>query len=627
MVTSGSKTLLLHLRRAALLGAGPEISDGQLLEQFISRRDEAAFATLVRRHGPLVFGVCRRIIGNVHDAEDAFQATFLVLARKAANIARREAVGNWLYGVAYRTARRAKAAATRRWAREKQVNNMPHPMVEPVDCIQDLAPVLDEEVNKLADKYRLPLVLCLLEGRPRRQVARHLNLPEGTLSTRLARARKILDQGLRRRGVTLSAGALATILGSDAALASVPLPLASSTVKAAISVAAGSAAASWTVSAKVVVLTEGVLNALLLTKLGIALGVLLAASILACGVATLAPPSLVIAQTPDRGQAPAARKQPKPGHHSSGPGTLLLWREEGPITMTPEGKEGAVLAPVKDTKPGFEGRLSPDGSRAAYVVDADPDADPSVRKPPWPFKLVVSKLGAAEPTAVVDLSAHGLVLTWAPNGKRLAVTKETAPMTFESVLLDPETGKIEPLNLPAGVRIMDWSRDGKTFLVVHRHDNKYQLGLTVSGGKDVRMLTDLKRRFGYDTVGRFSPDGAKVLYADADPADERANKWGVSCKPHLLDVASKKVEPLPDFPANAQALGVAWAPDGMRIAYIWRQLYPDLLKKDRVNANETAIPTESFLVVADANGRNAKTVYSAKGNFAFNTVLGGIDWR
>jgi DNA-directed RNA polymerase specialized sigma24 family protein len=124
------------------------------------------------------------MIGNIHDAEDAFQATFLVLARKAASIVPREAVGNWLYGVAYRTARRAKATASRRWAHEKQVKNMPQHTVEPVDCIQDLGPVLDEEVNKLADKYRLPLVLCDLEGRPRKQVARRLKLPEGTLSTR-----------------------------------------------------------------------------------------------------------------------------------------------------------------------------------------------------------------------------------------------------------------------------------------------------------------------------------------------------------------------------------------------------------------------------------------------------------
>src|SRR5262249_47993005 len=125
MATATANSVFSHLRRAALLGAGPEVSDGQLLEQFISRRDEAAFAALVRRHGPLVLGVCRRMIGNIHDAEDAFQATFLVLARRAATIVPREAVGNWLYGVAYRTARRAKASAARRWLREKQVKNMP----------------------------------------------------------------------------------------------------------------------------------------------------------------------------------------------------------------------------------------------------------------------------------------------------------------------------------------------------------------------------------------------------------------------------------------------------------------------------------------------------------------------
>src|SRR5262245_11157184 len=127
---AANNTVFGHLRRVALLGAGPELTDGQLLEQFIGRRDETAFAVLVRRHGPLVFGVCRRMLGNLHDAEDAFQATFLVLARKAPTVVPREAVGNWLYGVAYRTARRAKASAARRWAREKQVKNMPQPIAK-----------------------------------------------------------------------------------------------------------------------------------------------------------------------------------------------------------------------------------------------------------------------------------------------------------------------------------------------------------------------------------------------------------------------------------------------------------------------------------------------------------------
>jgi DNA-directed RNA polymerase specialized sigma24 family protein len=127
MATEQAGSLLRHLRKAASPDVGAGRSDGQLLERFLADRDEAAFAALVRRHGPLVLGVCRRVLGNVHDAEDAFQATFLVLLRRAASIGRRELLANWLYGVAYRTALEAKAAAARRRAKERQVGEMPRP--------------------------------------------------------------------------------------------------------------------------------------------------------------------------------------------------------------------------------------------------------------------------------------------------------------------------------------------------------------------------------------------------------------------------------------------------------------------------------------------------------------------
>src|SRR5262245_58172276 len=130
MATTNPGGLIRQLRKAALFSEGADMTDGSLLERFITEQDEAAFELLVRRHGPMVFGVCRRVIGHVQDAEDAFQATFLVLARKAASVRPREAVGNWLYGVAYRTARRAKALAARRWAREKQMQDMPHPATQ-----------------------------------------------------------------------------------------------------------------------------------------------------------------------------------------------------------------------------------------------------------------------------------------------------------------------------------------------------------------------------------------------------------------------------------------------------------------------------------------------------------------
>src|SRR5579872_6354328 len=183
MATRGMDSVFQHLRRLALLQAGTSITDGQLLESFVANHDAAAFETLVRRHGRMVQGVCLRVLRNQHDAEDAFQATFLVLAHKAARVIPREMVGNWLYGVAHTTALRAKAKAAQRLRRERQVANMRESNDTGAGEWDDLQVLLDEELTKLPDKYRLPVVLCDLEGRSRREVASQLKIPEGTLSS------------------------------------------------------------------------------------------------------------------------------------------------------------------------------------------------------------------------------------------------------------------------------------------------------------------------------------------------------------------------------------------------------------------------------------------------------------
>jgi RNA polymerase sigma-70 factor (ECF subfamily) len=275
--------VLQRLRRAALLRDGGGMTDGQLLECYLAGRDEAAFAALVRRHGPMVLGVCRRVLGHAQDAEDAFQAAFLVLVRKAPSIKRRELLGNWLYGVAYRTALDARAAATRRRVREKQVSTMPEPEAESgQDVGRDLRPLLDQELNRLPDKYRMPVVLCDLEGRSREDVARQLGIPEGTLSGRLTTARRKLAERLTRRGLALSGGALVGPLSEGAASACLSAPLVTATVQAATAVAAGQAVAT-VVSAEVVVLTDGMVKAMLLNKLRTVTPVLLTVG-LALGV-------------------------------------------------------------------------------------------------------------------------------------------------------------------------------------------------------------------------------------------------------------------------------------------------------------------------------------------------------
>jgi RNA polymerase sigma factor (sigma-70 family) len=270
--------VLDRLCKVALARDGCGLSDGQLLERYVAGRDEAAFEALVRRHGPMVWGVVRRVAGNGPDAEDAFQATFLVLVRKAASLRSRELVGNWLYGVAYRTALKARCAAARRRARERQVEQMPHPEVGPDEAWSDLQPLLDRELERLPDKYRVPLVLCELEGRGRKEVARQLRLPEGTLSSRLATARRLLAARLTRRGLTLSAAALTAALSHQAAPAGVPRALIVSTVN--VAKAARRATAAGAVPASVSALTDGVLKGMLMRKLKLTTALLLGAAVL-----------------------------------------------------------------------------------------------------------------------------------------------------------------------------------------------------------------------------------------------------------------------------------------------------------------------------------------------------------
>jgi RNA polymerase sigma factor (sigma-70 family) len=245
-------------RAAARLAARDERPDAALIDRFLSHADEAAFAEIVRRHGPMVLGVCRRFLGPTPDADDAFQATFLVLVRRARQMTWRESVGAWLYGVAVRVARKARAVRGRRRAAEPQVSPMtPEPHAPPVEP-DDLAAVLDEELSALPEAYRRPLVLCELQGLARAAAARELGLREGTLSSRLARGRRMLRDRLARRGVGPAAAGLA---------AAVPAELASATVRGAAAVQGGAAGA---VPAAVWSLTEGVVKAMLTTKLKMA---------------------------------------------------------------------------------------------------------------------------------------------------------------------------------------------------------------------------------------------------------------------------------------------------------------------------------------------------------------------
>jgi RNA polymerase sigma factor (sigma-70 family) len=252
--------LLRHLEQ-------PGADDRALVNRYASHNDQAAFAELVRRHGPLVWAACLRVAGHRQDAEDAFQAAFLVLVRRCAAIRNLDLLGNWLYGVAVRVAMKARRSAARRRAREVQVPTMPDPPSPAVEADTDLGPVLDEELAALPAWYRDAVVLCDLRGVSRDEAARLLGVPEGTLSSRLANGRKRLAARLAKRGVALSAAAVPSALGQGAR-AAVPPEL----VAAVCRVANGSA-----VPLDVTRLARGEFTMTTKLLLGVAGAVLLAA--------------------------------------------------------------------------------------------------------------------------------------------------------------------------------------------------------------------------------------------------------------------------------------------------------------------------------------------------------------
>jgi RNA polymerase sigma factor (sigma-70 family) len=284
------------LRTLFRFGVVGDESDGQLLARFVGQKGEcaeAAFTTLVRRHGPMVLGVCRRVLNSSHEAEDAFQSTFLVLAKKAAMIARRETLANWLYGVALRTAKDARSRMLRRRAWEKRACTLRVITGPGEDPALELRAILDEELSRLPARLREPLLLCELQTLSRHDAARRLGIAEGTLSSRLARAKALLRERLSRRGLGLTTGVLTAGLVREAQ-AAVPHALAETTTCAATLVAAG-CSLTGLVAASVLSMTEEVLRAMLFAKLrSVAIGTF--------AVAAVVTGAVVLGQAPSTGE-------------------------------------------------------------------------------------------------------------------------------------------------------------------------------------------------------------------------------------------------------------------------------------------------------------------------------------
>jgi RNA polymerase sigma factor (sigma-70 family) len=279
-------TLIDHLRRLGRPEVGA-LTDAQLLERWISQHDPAAFELLLWRHGPMVLSTCRRLLPRREDAEDAFQATFLVLLRKAASIRRREALAAWLHRVACRAALRVRTETAQRAKREQPlIVSPPAPQAEE-PAVRDLQTILEEEIDRLPACYRRAMVLCCLEGKSQEEAARLLACPRGTVSSWLTRGRERLRQRLLRRGIVVSAAGLSAALTPDALASGGMTSLVGSLIRVASAVAAGGVAPTGLMSARTIALAEGMLRMMFMTKVKIVVAVSFVVALMAAGVGTL----------------------------------------------------------------------------------------------------------------------------------------------------------------------------------------------------------------------------------------------------------------------------------------------------------------------------------------------------
>jgi RNA polymerase sigma factor (sigma-70 family) len=345
-------------------------TDARLMERFIRQGDGHAFASLVRRHGPMVYGVCRRVLGNADDAEDVFQATFLVLVRKARSVRTLASIGSWLHGVAYRTALEARRAMARRRAKEAQVPGHTAPTDQAF--LDELREVLDLELARLPERYRQVVVLCDLAGQGRKEFASRLHCPEGTIASRLAKARTLLAARLTRHGLTFSTATLGAALAAEAASACVPPSWLSATAQAAGHFAANTAGTAGVASARVASLVQGVCRTMLVRQLTTIGAIVLVVALAGFGAgavyfqaATAGPPG------DDKAVPGAAHAKPEDARLE-----LQRLKEELQLLRQKAATLEARVAEMERAQPEVVFR----GKPATYWVKALRDRDPKFRQ-------------------------------------------------------------------------------------------------------------------------------------------------------------------------------------------------------------------------------------------------------
>jgi RNA polymerase sigma factor (sigma-70 family) len=574
----------------------------------------------------MVLRLCKRVLHNEQDAEDAFQATFLVLSAKARSLRPHESLAGWLHTVAYRVAQKARVAAARRRTHEGRAKERraEDPLAEVT--LREAHQILDRELAGLPDKLRAPLVLCYLEGLTRDEAAKQLSCPPGTLKSRLEQARERLQRRLVSRGLAFSGTLVASLFHEPSAEAGVPSVLLNSTVKAASLLAAGQMTAAAAISAHAASLARGVLRTMWLSKLGIGAFLILTIG-LGGTVAVLAAqgtlaaqrgagPTVPLTQTVSESKTEEPKREAKQAQ--DGPGRLLFYRQGHLTLIGPDGKDEKRASEDRDKFMPGNAWLSPDGKKIAFLVQVE--RKEAVGRDP---RRKVYVRGLDDPEPGDDLGVEAQQLTWSPDGTELAVVDyvhgdDLKDLKFVNWVVNVKTKEKKALKLPDNHSVCDWSRDGKYFLTtaldLKKDPAAARLYLMNRDGTEAQALTDAKEPA---YIGRLSPDGRKVLYLAPDP-ERKDRDVGAKLGLFVLDIKKGTPVRVEQQPLNGELMGFCWSPDGKRIAYSWREVHA---KGDPVKE------TQSSLVVADADGKNPVTIATEKGDSEGVITIGAIDWR
>jgi RNA polymerase sigma factor (sigma-70 family) len=579
MATAQLRHALWHIRKMLDARTADDQTDDQLLERFAARQEAAAFEALVRRHGPLVLSVCRRVLRDLHEAEDTFQATFLVLACKARSIRKRQSVGSWLYGVAYRLATQERHRAARRRQREHQHD--PHsetdlggfleqcPMrADPVaeTSRRELCAALDDELSQLPEKYRTPLVLCYLQGRSNSAAAQQLGWATGTLKSRLMRGRELLRDRLTQRGVLLSGGAMTLALTNSAATGSVPSALTASTTQAALLFAAGQATAAGAVSAKVVALASEMMKTTMISKLKLAIVLLLTIGVFGLGSSVLY-----------GGRSAPGAEQPQPKADKPKPKAERNDRYDDPLPPGALARMGTVrlrhgqLVSFVAFLPGGKTLLtvSQDGTVCQWDVATGKEVRRFALSKKGMDDLPGGGLAMAGGGMFVSMGGGVGMVSLSRDGKTLATTGHDGTIRISDAVTGKERRRIE--RPEGGALEMALSPDGKE-LAVRGFDGPTRIFDAATGKLRRQLGKKPERNGGAFVVAPFtfngpgvtwSPDGKVLAATETETENQKQIKvlktWDAATGKELRRIASTD--------DTNQGFTSAFSPDGKLLAW------------------------------------------------------------